>query len=154
MELAIVIILVILAIGLFLLEIFLLPGISIAGIAGGVLITIAVWFAFASIGTVAGVLTLVGGLLALGVSIWLFLKMRALERMSLTTNVTGKVDAIDKNQIRVGDRGMTLSRLAPMGKVVVNNLTMEAKTYDDFIDQDVEVIVKHVNKTNILVEKI
>lgn len=153
MEIAIVIILILVAIGFFILEIFLLPGITIAGIAGGILATVAVWYAFAQIGTTAGILTIIVGSVAFGIAFWLFLKTKTLEKMSLTTKVTGKVENIEESSIKVGDKGVTISRLAPMGKVLINDQTVEARTYDDFIDQETEIIVKQINKTNVIVEK-
>ena len=73
--------------------------------------------------------------------------------MSLKTNVTGTVDEINENLIRVGDKGITVSRLAPMGKVKVNGIVVEAKTGSEFIDQKQEIVVLEVFKTNVLVEK-
>ena len=63
------------------------------------------------------------------------------------------VDSISQEHIKPGDKGITISRLAPMGKVKINGHTMEAKTADDFIDQNEEIVVLEVFKTNVLVEK-
>ena len=46
MEIAIVVILLVLGIVFLLLEIFLFPGISVAGIAGAAFTGVAVWYAF------------------------------------------------------------------------------------------------------------
>lgn len=153
MEIAIVIGLVALAILFIIIEAFFIPGLSIAGIAGGILAVIAVWYAYANLGSAAGHITLVSTILLIGLSIWRFAKSKTLDRMALKTNVDGKVDSIDEEVIKVGDKGMTISRLAPMGKVKINGNVMEAKTADDFIDQNVEIIVIEVYKTNVLVEK-
>lgn len=47
-----------------------------------------------------------------------------------------------QNNIMVGQTGTTLTRLAPMGKVRVGEVTAEAKTIDGYINprQSVEVI--------------
>ncbi len=153
MEIVIVITLIVLGILFFIVELFLIPGISIAGIFGGILTFVAVWYAYAKIGTTAGNITLVAGLLLLVVAIWLFIKSKALEKMSLKTNVSGSATSIP-NHINIGDKATTLSRLAPMGKVIVNGITLEAKTNDAFIDEGTEVIIKKIDKTNVLVEKI
>ena len=96
MEIAIVIILLVLGIVFLLLEIFLFPGISVAGIAGALFTGASVWYAYTHIGATAGHITLGGGTVLLGIAIWLFIKSKALERMSLKTNVTGKVESIDE----------------------------------------------------------
>ena len=154
MEIAIVVILLVLGIVFLLLEIFLFPGISVAGIAGAAFTGVAVWYAFSHLGNVAGSITLFGGVVLMGVAIWAFMKSKALDKMSLRTNVTGRVDEIDELKIKVGDTGTTLSRLAPMGKIKINGTVVEAKTDNEFLDPNTEVIVKEVYKTNVLVEKV
>ena len=154
MDIIIVVALLLLAIGFLLVEFFLIPGVSIAGIAGIILMAVSVWYAYSHIGNVAGNITLIGSVALTGFSVWAFLKSKALERMSLKTNITGTVDKIDVKITKPGDKGLTISRLAPMGKIRVNGLIMEAKTNDEFIDQNSEVVVLEVYKTNVLVEKV
>ncbi len=154
MSIVIVIALIVLAIVFILLELFLIPGFSIAGITGILLMAVAVWYSYSYIGNVAGNLTLAGSIVMTGFAVWAFIKSRALEKMSLKTNVTGTIDAIDEEVIKIGDTGVTISRLAPMGKVRINGEVMEAKTSDEFIDENEEVVVLEVYKTNVLVEKI
>ncbi|MBP8904245.1 MAG: NfeD family protein [Paludibacteraceae bacterium] len=153
MDILIVIALLLLAIIFLLIEFFLIPGVSVAGGAGIVLMVVSVWYAYSHLGAVAGNITLVGSIALTGFSVWAFLRSRALEKMSLKTNITGKVDKIDEEFIKVGDHGVTISRLAPMGKIRVNGLIMEAKTSDEFIDQNEQVVVLEVYNTNVLVEK-
>lgn len=151
MTIFIVLGLLLLAIIFILIELFLIPGVSIAGIIGIALFGVAVFYAY-KIGPLAGNLTLLGSFVLSGIGIWAFLKMRVLEKMSLKTNVTGTVEKIDEELIKEGDVGITLSRLAPMGKVKINNIVTEAKTNDEFIDEGSEIIVIEVYKTNVLVE--
>lgn len=153
MDIAIVIGLLVLGMAFFIIEAFLIPGFSVAGIVGGVLTVIAVWYAYHHLGSTAGHITLVGSVLLIGFSIYGFAKSKTLERISLKTNVEGKVESIQEEQIKVGDTGKTISRLAPMGKARINGITVEAKTSDDFIDQDEEIVVLEVFNTNVLVEK-
>ena len=153
METTIVVILLVLGIILFLIEFFLIPGLSIAGIAGFAFVGGAVYYAYYSIGTTAGHITLISSVLLLGVAIWIFLRSKVLEKMSLKTDIDGKNDPMKGMIINVGDNGFTSSRLAPMGKVKINNHIVEAKTNDDFLDPGVEVTVIEVMNTNILVER-
>lgn len=151
MEIIIVVILLLVGIVFFLLELFLIPGISLAGIAGTLFLGGAVYVAYTEIGSSAGHLTLLGGLILLGVAVWIFFRSKTLERMSLTTEIDGKNDPMKDMVINIGDFGITSSRLAPMGKVKINDHIVEAKTNDDFIDEKVEIVVLEVMKTNILV---
>lgn len=153
MEITIVLILLLLGIIFFIIELFLIPGISLAGIAGTLFVAGSVYYAYSRIGTTAGHLTLIGGIILLGIAVWIFVRSKALDKMALKTEIDGKNDPLKEVLIKVGDMGITHSRLAPMGKVKVNGFIVEAKTNDDFIDPGVEVIVLEVMNTNVLVER-
>ena len=154
MDITIVVILLLLGIVFFLLELFLIPGISLAGIAGAVFMGGAIYYAYSQIGSAAGHLTVVGSIILLAITIWVFVRSKALEKMSLKAEIKGKNDPLENMVIHVGDLGITQSRLAPMGKVKVNGHIVEAKTNDDFIDPGVDIRVLEVYNTNILVERI
>ena len=83
-----------------------------------------------------------------------FIKSKSLRRIALTTNIDAKVDNSDLLKINKGDIGITQSRLNPIGKVFINDLTVEAKSIDgEMIDEDTEVEVIKVEWSNILVSK-
>jgi len=154
MDITIVVILLLLGIVFFLLELFLIPGISLAGIAGTVFMGSAIYYAYSQIGSQVGHLTLVSSVILLAITIWVFVRSKALEKMSLKAEIKGKNDPLENMVINSGDLGITQSRLAPMGKVKVNGHIVEAKTNDDFINPGVQVRVIEVFNTNILVERI
>ena len=57
-------------------------------------------------------------------------------------------------KISVGDTGVALSRLNPIGQVLVNDVEVLGKSYDgEFIDEETEVEVVKVKTYNILVKK-
>lgn len=152
MEIAIIIILLLVAVAFLLVEMFLIPGISIAGIAGLLFMGGAVYYAF-EISKLAGSLTMIAALIMTVVAIIIFVRSKALDKMSLKTDIDSKVDPLEDIDVKAGDIGITSSRLAPMGKIKVNGQTMEAKALDDFIDEDIEVVVIKVQSTNVLVER-
>ncbi len=154
MEIAIVVTLLVLGVIFFILELFLIPGISLAGIAGTLFMGGAVYYAYAKISSVAGHITLLGSILLLAIAIIIFIRSKALEKMSLKADISWKNDPLEKVSIQIGEKGITVSRLAPMGKVKINGNIVEAKTNDDFIDQGTEVKVTQIFKTNVLVERI
>lgn len=153
MDVIVVAVLLLIGIGLMLVEIFLLPGLSIAGIGGVLSLVGGVYYAYTFIGPDAGHFTLLATIVLMAIAIWIFLRSRALEKMSLKTNVDGKNDPMQGMEIQVGDTGVAISRLAPMGKIRVSGSVVEAKAIDDFIDQGTEVVVIKVQSTNVLVER-
>ncbi len=153
-NLIIVTLVILLGIIFLLVEIFLLPGITVSGIAGFIFLVGGIGYAYMYLGTVAGnISVLVTGLLLAGSFIY-FIKSKSLRRISLTTNIDSKVDTSDLAKINIGDEGITQSRLNPIGKVFINNVTVEAKSINgELIDEDTEVVVNKVEWSNILVSK-
>ncbi|MDL2262684.1 hypothetical protein LJC11_04175 [Bacteroidales bacterium OttesenSCG-928-I21] len=153
MDILIIIIFLLFGIILLLAEIFLLPGISIAGIAGVLFLAGGIVYAF-TIDFSYGIYSVVFAAVALCFAIYYFMKSKTLDKLSLHTEIDGKVETFEESDIKVGDKGMTVSRLAPMGKVKINNIILEAKSSYDFIDEDVEIEVVAVNKTNVEVREV
>lgn len=137
-----------------LLELFIIPGVSIGGIAGIAFVVASIWYAFATLSATAGFVTLACGVLAMGVAIWIFVRSRTLDRMSLNTEVSGTVDVPKDTQVSVGQRGVTVSRLAPIGTARFGDKTLEVKSLDGLIDPNTEVEVVEVNGETISVRKI
>ncbi|MFA5649998.1 MAG: NfeD family protein, partial [Proteiniphilum sp.] len=88
-----------------------------------------------------------------GTFVWL-LKSKSLRRIALETNIEDRVDNSHLAKISVGDTGVALSRLNPIGQVLVNDVEVEGKSYDgEFIDEETEVEVVKVKTYNVLVKK-
>ncbi len=153
-DLIIIIAVILLGIVFMLIEIFLLPGISIAGIAGAIFLIGGILYAYIFQGSIVGNITLAGTAVLLAGSFAWLLKSKSLRKISLETNIDGKVDTSYLQKIAVGDSGTTLSRLNPIGQVLVNDVEVEGKSYDgEFIDEDTEIEVVRVETYNILVKE-
>lgn len=128
-------------IGLLLLfaEILLIPGVGIAGILGLVSLGGSCFYAFNQLGsTVGAIVTAVNVALVVGLSIYV-LRAKTWKRLSLDTNIDSK--AVADTGLAVGDRGVTVSRLAPMGSVRFDTELVEVKALEGFVDPEVEVEV-------------
>ncbi len=154
MDIFLVVLFMFLGIVFLLLELFIIPGVSIGGIAGIAFVVASIWYAFATLSATAGFATLACGVLAMGVAIWIFVRSRTLDRMSLNTEVSGTVDVPKDTQVSVGQRGITVSRLAPIGTARFGDKTLEVKSLDGLIDPNTEVEVVEVNGETISVRKI
>ncbi|MDR0873560.1 MAG: NfeD family protein [Prevotellaceae bacterium] len=153
MDIIIIVSLLALGIVLLLAEIFLLPGITIAGVGGALALGGGVIYAF-NIDTLYGLYAVLFSIIALGLAVFYFMKSKTLEKVSLHSEIDSKVETFDAAKINVGDKGIAVSRLAPMGKVMVNNLIVEAKSLFEFIDEKDEVEITAVNSTNVEVIRI
>jgi len=151
----VIIILIILGILLFVIEFLLVPGVTIAGIGGLVLTVLGVYKAFSDFGATTGVWVLIGTLMVSVFVIAMSLRARTWSRLTLKTNVKGTVDQdITEDQIKAGDRGTALTRLAPMGKIEVNRIVREAKSLEGYIDEHSAIEVVAVEGTRISVKNL
>ena len=154
MDIAILILLLVVGILLLLLEIFLLPGISIAGIAGVIFIGGAIVYAYTVMGAFVGNLIAALSVVGLIAGIWIFIRSKTLEKMSLKADIDSKIEPLKDIIVNEGDEAVAVSRLAPMGKIKINGSVVEAKSLNDFIDEGEKVVVLKVQTTNVIVQRI
>ena len=100
MDIILVVLFMLFGIMFLLLEIFFLPGITVGGILGGCFLVASVWYAFATLGAIAGYIVLMASIVLFGLSIWLFIRSRLLDKVSLHSEVDGKVEPINDGSIK------------------------------------------------------
>ncbi|MCL2042468.1 MAG: NfeD family protein [Bacteroidales bacterium] len=154
MGIALIITLIVLGFLLLLLELLVLPGIGVAAVGGFALLGIAVWQTYAQYGNVAGGWTLAGVVVASFVLIWFALRAKTWNRAALKSEIDGKADGQPDVPIHVGDTGVTVSRLAPSGKALINNDYFEVRTFGELIDPNQQVEVVKIEFRTIYVKPI
>lgn len=154
MDVLIIIILIVAAVILFLVELFVIPGISLAGISALVCLTYANYYAFAHLGTGAGFLTLfVSAVACVGALVW-FMRSKMLDRLSLKKDITSQVDRKAERSIKVGDTGISTTRLAQIGYAEINGEIVEVKSTDGLLNEKTPIVVSRITDGVILVEKL
>ena len=148
-----IITLIIIGIVLLLLELLVIPGFGVTGILGIAALTGGVVLSYTSLGTTAGHLTLFLSLAGCGVALWVIMRSKTWNRLSLKTNIDDKIDVLPEEKgIKAGDSGIALTRLAPMGKVRINNVDVEATSREGIIDTGQTVCVVKIDGTKITVK--
>ncbi len=152
----ITLIILLILVGLFLLwlEFFIVPGISIAGIGGCIMILGAIFFAYTNQGTNVGHIVLVFSIVTLAILLYLSFNSNTWNKTALKTNIDAKIEGINKDKISIGDEGVCISRLAPMGKIMVNGEMIEAKSKLGYINEKEKVKILEIYNTNVLVIQI
>lgn len=153
MDILIIIALIVAGIILFLVEIFVIPGISFAGIGAFVCLIYANYFAFSNLGNTAGFITLAASTVACVASLAIFMRSKTLDRMALKKNITSTVDNKAELSIKVGDTGTAFTRLALIGLADINGHHVEVRSIDGFIDEKTPIVVARIDNGTILVEK-
>lgn len=140
MSTTLLIIVLLLGVLLLALEIVALPG-GIAGTFGVLLIGLGVWQSYAVFGSSVGTIVLLCAIaLCVLMLIW-FMKTKTWKRFSLNEESNSKVNQLEP-AVKAGTRGVTISRLAPTGKALIDGETMEVHAVNKFIDPDrpIEVV--------------
>ena len=122
LDIAIIVFLMVAAILLILAEIFLLPGITLAGIGGAIFAIGGVVFAY-TVGIWVGHLTLSLSIITFGIIFAWLLRSRSFNKIALKTDIDSK---------------LTSSRV-------------EAKSQDELIDENTPIVVIRVDSYNVIV---
>lgn len=154
MDILIITMLIIAAVILFLVELFVIPGISIAGFLAGGCVIFANYYAFSYMGTTAGIITLIISAIACIGSLILFMRSKTLDKIALKKNITSKVDRSAEAKVKNGDTGITTTRLALIGYAEINGDIVEVKSTDGLMDEKTPIIVNRITDGTILVEKL
>jgi len=153
MELLVIFLLILGGIILLLIEMFLIPGTSIAAFISAGCFLYGIYYAFANIGMVAGLITLVVSILAgVGAIVW-FMRSKTLDKVALTKDIEGKVNRDAEKRVQVGDHGICVTRLALFGQAEINGDLVEVKSCDGFINPQTPIVVSRINDGNIMVER-
>lgn len=133
-----VITLILVGLVLIIAEILLVPGIGVAGILGLLSMGGSCWYAFYEFGNMTGgIVTAVTAVVLVAFAV-VVLRAKTWQKMTLNTKIESKVNNITF-ELRVSDRGRTITRLAPMGSVRFGNEIVEVKALEGMIDPDIDV---------------
>ena len=135
---------------LILAEILIIPGVGVAGVLGLLSLSGSCYYAFYEFGSLTGgIVTGVMALILLLLTVYV-LRAKTWKRFALETNIDSKAVSAER-VLEVGDRGKTVTRLAPMGAVRVGDNVVEVKALEGMIDTDVEVEVVLIEDNKIYV---
>jgi len=136
-------------------EIVLLPGISIGGILALVCYGSSIYMAFRDYGPLTGAVVTVAILVLSAGATIVSLRAKTWQRFSLKQQIdSSSLRTPEEDNVRIGDQGVTLSRLSPMGKVDIGGRIYEAKSLDRYVDPRSEVEVVGFENFNVIVRVI
>lgn len=147
----VVIALLLLGVLLILLEILFVPGTTIVGVGGVILLAIGIFLSYQYLGTTEGHVSLASCLVVIFLSLIVLLKGQTWKRMALDTTIEGKSVGQVENMVSLGEVGISISRLNPMGKALFGDRILEVTTAGEFVDaeKDIEVIKVQQNKITV-----
>lgn len=138
---ALIITLILVGLLLIAAEILLVPGVGVAGILGLMSMGGSCYYAFYEFdNTVGAIVTAVNALLIAALTFYV-LRANTWKRMSLETSIDTKALDDDSQYVSLGEVGVAISRMAPMGTVRFGDKTFEAKTLEGIVDPGTQVHV-------------
>lgn len=152
MNTALIVTLIIVGLVLLMLEIFVIPGVGIAGILGIACTVAGCWISFGC-GTSIGLAVTGGVLVVLIILICIALRAKTWSKLALETKVESSAGQ-DGSIVAIGDSGFTLTRLAPMGTARINDKSVEVKSYEGFLDNGTAVTVVMIEDNIIYVKAV
>jgi membrane-bound ClpP family serine protease len=147
-------ILSLIAIGLLLLiiEIIFIPGTSVAGFVGFVLMLTGVWLSFSYFGKSTGWIMVGGTAAASGLILFWTFRTKPWRQFALKSSIQSKVNEGATDGLQVGTKGKTVSALRPMGKAELDGKLFEVTSTGGFVESGTEIRIIKVSSNQILVE--
>ena len=153
MSITLLAILIFIGVVLILVELLLLPGVGVSGIAGLGFLLYAVFSAYER-STNYGHAVLIISFVVVIASIIHALREKTWSNMSLKVSADGKLNDNNQDKLKIGDEGITISRLANIGKAEFNEEKFEVESIEGFIQPQTKIIVTALKKGKIYVKSI
>lgn len=148
-----IILLVLLGVFFLVVELVLLPGVTVGTILSLVSYAVAVYMAFERFGLTGGAVTLAVVVVISLVAVVLSLHAKTWRRFSLRQKIESSSMETPSDTVSVGQCGIAVSRLSPMGKVNIDGRVYEAKSIDSYIDQRSRVEVTGFENFTVVVKR-
>lgn len=149
-----ILILVALGIVLLVLEILVVPGTTVVGAIGGLLVVVGVVLSFKYYGTTIGWTTAGGSALVTAGVLYYSLTSNAWNRFASKKSIDSKVNEGQLDSLTVGAKGVALSALRPFGKAELNGRIYEVKTFGDYLETGKRIQVIEILSNHVIVEQI
>lgn len=143
-----------LGISLLVIEVFLLPGTTVAGMLGLVVMITGVFLSYSNLGVMAGHISLVISLIISGILSIIAYKTLNSKGVALDDQLTGKMNTLDKDfDLIVGNIGMAYGDIKPTGKAIFNHKIYNVRTNGEFISDNMSIEIIDIYRNQITVKQ-
>ena len=149
---SIIVALLLLGLALIIIEIVFVPGTTIVGIIGVIFAGTGILITFRHYGNESGLYLLVGSSIVTAVALYFSFRSNAWSRFANNSAIKSKVNEGHTEMLQLGDEGVTLSTLKPMGKVQFKSGQFEVKSLGDYVNVGTRVKIVHIESNQIIVK--
>jgi membrane-bound ClpP family serine protease len=149
-----VIVLIFLGLGFIIAEIIFVPGTTLLGLLGLVFTITGVVLSYLSFGGGIGTIVMAVTII-LGISILIYsFKSGVWEKFALKSSINSKFNEGNLADLQVGEEGITISALRPMGKADFRDKIYEVSTLGNFLPSGTKVRISSIKNNKIFIEPI
>jgi membrane-bound ClpP family serine protease len=144
------------AVGLILVvtEIIFVPGTTVIGFIGFGVMVVGLILGFNYFDKTTGWVIAGGTAFASALLFYWAFRSKAWERFALKTSMKGKVNEGELDNLKVGEEGITVSALRPMGKAELGGKMVEVTSTGNYVESNTRIKVIRISSNQILVEPI
>ncbi|MFD2246585.1 NfeD family protein [Pontibacter ruber] len=139
---------------LIIVELIFVPGTTVIGILGFVLVAVGVWIGYAALGTNTGHVILAASVLIGFVAFFLSFRSDVWTRFALKGRIESRMNEENQQNLEVGEMGVTLSALRPQGTAMFREKHHEVQTKGEFVDANTPVRIISITPNKVIVEAI
>jgi len=149
-----VILLIFFGLGFIIAEIIFVPGTTLLGILGLIFVIAGIVISYLSFG--AGVGTVVLSIsIIVGISVLIYsFKSGVWEKFALKSSINSKFNEGRLDDLQVGEEGITISSLRPMGKGDFRDKIYEVTTLGNFMPSGTKIRIVTIKDNKVIVEPI
>lgn len=153
MDLATVSILVLIGLLLLVVELIFIPGTTLIGILGFLVLAVGVWLGYEKLGNNEGHIILSVALVLSVMIVALSFKADMWSKFALKDVNRSHVNENAKPALQEGEIGRTLSALRPAGTAMFHDLHYEVHTNGEFINPGTPVVIARIHHHKIIVKQ-
>ncbi len=146
--------LILLGISLLVIEIIFVPGTTVVGVVGFVLLLVGVVLSFRYYGSTVGWTTASGSAVGTAVILYFCFKSDVWSRFASKATINSRVNEGEMNDLLVGTEGIAISALRPIGKAELKGKIYEVKTFGSYLETGKKIRIIEILSNQIVVEQI
>ena len=150
----IVISLLLIGLTLIIVELVFVPGTTVVGLLGLIFAIVGIVISYSHFGDDIGFYILLATLAATLAALFYSFRSGAWSKFSLKSSINSKVNEGMMASLQIGDEGITVSTLRPIGKAEFKSKTFEVKTSGNYIERGEKVKITQIESHQIVVEPI
>ncbi len=134
-------------------EIFFLPGTTVIGILGGIIVVAGLYLAFAEHGTKTGSIMLLCTLVMTCILVYGGFKTYSSGKIALKDVIGSKTNLLEES-IAQGDEGVTVTHLKMNGKAMIKGKKVEVFSQGEYIESGKKIKVVKIAENKIFVKQL